>query len=219
VAATPSPIQGQEPRESAAKTLGALLYADEAKSRVSEKDWVALIQSIAAGDQRGLRALYERTHRLVFTLIMRITNDRQSAEELTLDTFHDVWRRAAKYDALGGSVIGWIMNQARSRAIDRIRFERRKKRVDPHANDPVEETPATDSEEFFELTQNRRLLRDSLTTLTPQERQAIETAFFCELTYPEVAARLQQPLGTVKTRIRSALGKLRQELAKGPMLP
>jgi len=218
VAATPSPIQGQEPRESAAKTLGALLYADEA-SPVSEKDWVALIQSIAAGDHRGLRALYERTHRLVFTLIMRITHDRQSAEELTLDTFHEVWRRAAKYDAAGGSVIGWIMNQARSRAIDRIRFERRKKRVDPHANNPIEETPAPVSEEFFELTQNSRLLRDALTTLTPQERQAIETAFFCELTYPEVAARLKQPLGTVKTRIRSALGKLRQELAKGPTLP
>jgi RNA polymerase sigma-70 factor, ECF subfamily len=219
VAATPSPIQGREQRESAAKTLGALLYADAAKAPVSERDWVVLIQSIAAGDQRGLHALYERTHRLVFTLIMRITNDRQSAEELTLDTFHDVWRRAAKYDASGGSVIGWLMNQARSRAIDRIRFEQRKKRVDPHANNPVEEPPATDCETSFELTQNSRLLRDALTILTPQERQAIETAFFSELTYPEVAARLKQPLGTVKTRIRSALGKLRQELARGPMLP
>jgi RNA polymerase sigma-70 factor, ECF subfamily len=219
VAATPSPIQGQEQRESAAKTLGALLYADAAKAPVSEKHWVVLIQSIAAGDQRGLHALYERTHRLVFTLIMRITNDRQSAEELTLDTFHDVWRRAAKYDAAGGSVIGWIMNQARSRAIDRIRFEQRKKRVDPHPHNPVEETPATDCEASFELTQNSRLLRDALTILTPQERQAIETAFLSELTYPEVAERLKQPLGTVKTRIRSALRKLRQELAKGPMVP
>jgi RNA polymerase sigma-70 factor, ECF subfamily len=219
VGATASPSRRRRRRESTPKTLGALLYADEATPRVSEQDWVVLIQSIAAGDQRGLRALYERTHRLVFTLIMRITNDRQSAEELTLDTFHDVWRRAAKYDAAGGSVIGWIMNQARSRAIDRIRFEQRKKRVDPYANTPVEETPATDSEESIELTQNSRLLRDALTILTPQERQAIEIAFFSELSYPEVAARLKQPVGTVKTRIRSALGKLRQELAKGAMAP
>jgi RNA polymerase sigma-70 factor, ECF subfamily len=217
VGATPSPSRGRRRRESTPKTLGALLYADEAKPRASEKDWVVLIQSIAAGDQRGLHALYERTHRLVFTLIMRITNDRQAAEELTLDTFHDVWRRAATYDAAGGSVIGWIMNQARSRAIDRIRFEQRKKRVNPHANNPVAETSGTDSEESIELTQNSHHLRNALTILTPQEREAIETAFFSELTYPEVAARLKQPVGTVKTRIRSALGKLRQELAKRPL--
>jgi len=219
VAATPTPIRRRRRRESTPKTLGDLLYADKAKTCVSEQDWVVLIQSIAAGDQRGLHALYERTHRLVFTLVMRITDDRQSAEELTLDVFHDVWRRASKYDTAGGSVIGWIMNQARSRAIDRLRFDQRKKRVNPHANDPVAESPATDCEESFELMQNSRLLRDALTTLTAEERQALETAYFSELTYCEVAALLKQPLGTVKTRIRSALGKLRQELAKGRTAP
>ena len=72
----------------------------------------------------------KRTHRIVFTLMVRITNNRETAEELTLDVFHDVWRRASTYDPAGGSVVGWIMNQARSRAIDRLRFEQRKKRVD-----------------------------------------------------------------------------------------
>ena len=71
------------------------------------------------------------THRLVFTLILRITHNRETAEEVTLDVFHDVWRRAPTYDAAAGTVLGWIMNQARSRAIDRLRFEQRKKRVDP----------------------------------------------------------------------------------------
>ena len=126
-----------DPHDGPSGTLGDLLYADKAKTPVSEKEWVGLVQSIAAGDQRALHALYERTHRIVFTLIARITNNRETAEELTLDVFHDVWRRASTYDAAGGSVVGWIMNQARSRAIDRLRFDQRKKRVNQHPDDPL----------------------------------------------------------------------------------
>src|SRR6185436_12461454 len=99
------------------------LHADEGKARVSETYWTGLVRSIAAGDQHALYALYEQTHRLVFTLIVRITNNGETAEEVTVDVFHDVWRRAPTYDQAGGSVVGWIMNQARSRAIDRLRFE------------------------------------------------------------------------------------------------
>ena len=203
----------QNEPDSATRVLGDLLYADTAKTLVSEKDWVGLVRSMAAGDQRALHALYERTHRLVFTLIVRITNNRETAEELTVDVFHDVWRRAPTYDAAGGSVVGWIMNQARSRAIDRLRFEGRKKRVNPHADSPLPATAASDPHEAFDVRERGRLLRNALTILTPDERRTIETAFFSELTYDEVAARLNQPLGTVKTRIRSGLGKLRQALA------
>jgi len=115
-------------------TLGDVLYADTSQSHVSEQDWHGLVQSIATGDQWALHALYGRTHRIVFTLIMRIINNRETAEELTLDVFHDVWRRAATYDPAGGSVVGWIMNQARSRAIDRVRRDQRKKRNPGHAD-------------------------------------------------------------------------------------
>ena len=76
-----------------------------------------------------MRYIYTQTHRIVFTLIMRIVSNRETAEELTVNVFYDVWRRASGYDPAGGSVIGWILNQARSRAIDRLRFEQRKKRV------------------------------------------------------------------------------------------
>jgi RNA polymerase sigma-70 factor (ECF subfamily) len=209
--ATP-PRQGQqdEPRG----TLGDLLYADKAKAVVSEKEWVALVQSIAAGDQCALHALYERTHRIVFTLIVRITNNRETAEELTLDVFYDVWRRASTYDAAGGSVVGWMMNQARSRALDRLRFEQRKKRVNQHGEDPLPAASTSDPHERSDLEEQGRLLRQALTTLRPEERQVIETAFFSELTYDEVATRLNQPLGTVKTRVRSGLMKLRQVLVK-----
>ena len=210
---TGSPPRQTQP-ESPPGTLGDLLYADKARTPVPEKDWVGLVHSIASGDPCALHALYERSHRLVFTLIVRITADRQTAEELTLDVFHDVWRRASTYDAANGSVIGWIMNQARSRAIDRLRFEQRKKRVNDRPDELLPTAAPSGPHETFDLREQSRLLRDALTVLTPDERQVIETAFFSELTYVEVAQRLNQPLGTVKTRVRSGLGKLRQALAK-----
>jgi RNA polymerase sigma-70 factor, ECF subfamily len=195
-----------------APTLGDLLPI--ANPPPSEKDWVGLVQAIAAGDQLALRELYTRTHRLVFTLTMRITRNPETAEELTLDVFHDVWRRAATYDPAGGSVVGWMLNQARSRAIDRLRFDQRKKRVDTQPERPLMETPASGPQEAFAVKEQGQLLRQALRGLTPDERQALETAFFSELTYAEVAAQLNQPLGTVKTRIRSGLAKLRQALTE-----
>jgi RNA polymerase sigma-70 factor (ECF subfamily) len=203
----------QDQHAGTTRTLGDVLYADKA-TPVSEKDWVGLVQSIAGGDQLALHALYEKTHRIVFTLMVRITNNRETAEELTLDVFHDVWRRASTYSSAGGSVVGWIMNQARSRAIDRLRFEQRKKRVNPNADSLLPVTAASDPEEALDVREQGRVLRTALTVLTPEERQVIETAFFSELTYVEVAARLNQPLGTVKTRVRSGLGKLRHALAR-----
>jgi RNA polymerase sigma-70 factor, ECF subfamily len=204
----------QDRREGSPGTLGDVLYADKSKTSVPEEDWVALVQSIAAGDQLALHALYERTHRVVFTLIMRIASNRETAEELTLDVFYDVWRRASRYDAGNGTVLGWIMNQARSRAIDRLRFEQRKKRVDHYASDPLATTEG-DAHDVLEFKEQSRALRSALTALTPDERQAIEAAFFSESTHAEVATRLKLPLGTVKTRIRSGLHKLRQALATG----
>jgi RNA polymerase sigma-70 factor, ECF subfamily len=191
-------------------TLGDVLYA-KSKALVPEQDWVALVQSIAAGDELALHSLYERAHRIVFTLIMRITANRETAEELTIDVFHDVWRRASRYDPANGTVLGWIMNQARSRAIDRLRFESRKKRSDGDHVQPLAEV-AADPRDVLELREQGELLRGALAMLTPDERQAIEMTFFAGLTHAEAAARLNQPLGTVKTRIRSGLHKLRQRL-------
>ena len=191
-------------------TLGDVLYA-KSKAPVSEQDWAMLVQSIAAGDQLALHALYERAHRVVFTLIMRITANRETAEELTIDVFHDVWRRASGYDAANGTVLGWIMNQARSRAIDRLRFESRQKRS--RGGDESLAEVAADPRDVLELREQGASLRAALATLTPDERQAIEMTFFAGLTHAEAAARLDQPLGTIKTRIRSGLHKLRQRLA------
>jgi RNA polymerase sigma-70 factor (ECF subfamily) len=192
-----------------------VLYGGKARMLLLEKEWVELVRAVAARDHSALQALYHRAHRPVFTLIMRITCNRETAEEVTLDVFHDVWRRASGYDPAGGTVLGWIMNQARSRAIDRLRFEGRQKRTNALGDDWRQPTAPRDSEDAIAFQQQRERLRDALSLLTPEEREAIETAYFGELTYAEAAARLDQPLGTVKTRIRSALAKLRQALAGG----
>jgi RNA polymerase sigma-70 factor (ECF subfamily) len=202
-------VMAKERREKTPATLGDVLYA-KSKAPVPEQDWATLVQSIAAGDQLALHALYEMAHRIVFTLIMRITANRETAEELTIDVFHDVWRRASRYDPANGTVLGWIMNQARSRAIDRLRFDSRKKRSHGDVQ-PLTEA-AADPRDVLELREQGESLRAALAALTPGERQAIETTFFAGLTHAEAAARLHQPLGTIKTRIRSGLHKLRQTL-------
>lgn len=206
-------------REGPPATLGDVLYANKSKSPVPERDWVALVESIAAGDQLALHALYERAHRPVFTLTMRIIGNPQTAEEITLDVFHDVWRQASRYDAANGTVLGWIMNQARSRAIDRLRFDQRQKRsgapVD-EAESLLDTSEPRDLQMFREQSQS---LRVALAILTPDERQAIEAAFFSGLTYAEAAEQLKQPLGTIKTRIRTALQKLRRVLAEESKTP
>ena len=200
----------KEPTHKPPATLGDVLYATS-KAPVPEQDWAALVQSVAGGDQLALHAIYERAHRPVFTLIMRITANRETAEELTIDVFHDVWRRASGYDAANGTVLGWIMNQARSRAIDRLRFENRKKRRHETDLQPPAEV-AADPLDVLQLREQGESLRAALATLTPDERKAIETTFFAGLTHAEAAARLHQPLGTIKTRIRSGLHKLRDKL-------
>jgi len=194
------------------KTLGDILYADKSKPRVSEDEWLQLVRGVASGDQSALYSLYQQTNRIVFTLIVRIIMNRESAEEVTLDVFHDVWRKASTYDPANGSVVGWIMNQARSRAIDRLRFDQRKKRVNIYPHDLRPTTDIVDPQQGCLFEEQSRLLRDALEVLTPEERNAIESAFFSELTYEQTARKLNQPLGTVKTRIRSGLGKLREAL-------
>jgi RNA polymerase sigma-70 factor (ECF subfamily) len=198
-------------------TLGDVLYG-KPKTPVPEQEWATLVQLIAAGDQHALHALYEMAHRIVFTLIMRITANRETAEELTIDVFHDVWRGASRYDAANGTVLGGIMNQARSRAIDRLRFESRKKRS--HGGHvQLEAEVAADPRDVLELREQTEALRSALAALTPDERQAIETTFFAGLTHAEAAARLNQPLGTIKTRIRSGLHKLRHALTAEAVKP
>ena len=198
--------------ETAPATLGDVLYGRPGGPLVTERSWVELVHAVAARDQMALHALYERAHRPVFTLTMRISRSRETAEELTLDVFHDVWRRAPAYDPANGTVLGWIMNQARSRAIDRIRHDQRQKRSDPATQAARPAPEGSYTHDALERKQQAEAVQRALLTLAPAERQAIETAFFGEFTYAQVAEKLDQPLGTIKTRIRAGLLKLRDAL-------
>lgn len=197
-------------REHEAGTLGGLLYADAARARISEADWVALVQAMARGETAALRALYERTHRLVFTLAFRLCGNRETAEEVTVDVFHELWRRVGSYDPAVGTVLAWVMNQTRSRAIDRLRREQRSKRTNPYPHEQAEPVPSAAA--AAERIDAQRHLGQALEDLTADERLAIETAYFGEMSYADTAARLGQPVGTIKTRIRSGLAKLRLAL-------
>lgn len=178
----------------------------------AEAEWDELVRGVARGEPQALRALYDRTHRAVFTYAARIARSRETAEEIALDVYLDVWRRAATYDPESGSVMAWIMNQTRSRAIDRLRLENRRKRVNPFPDAPAE-SAGTDHNAALVDDDRRRALAIALTVLSIDERNAIESAYFCDNSYSEAAERLGEPAGTVKTRIRSGLAKLRDELA------
>ena len=193
----------------ATATLGDVLYADTTKAHLPETAWTELLEAIAGGDQIALHALYDRAHGIVFTLMMRMMNNRETAEELTVDVFHEIWKTAGSYEASQVTVVGWIMTRARSRAIDRLRFEQRKKRTRPALHEPDALSDFRTTDDALEAGDRRRVLREALTRLTAPEREAIEAAFFCGSSYADVAARLNEPLGTIKTRIRSGLSKLR----------
>jgi RNA polymerase sigma-70 factor, ECF subfamily len=195
----------------AAATLGSVLYTD-GTAPVLEAEWVELVRGIAAGEQAALRELYDRTHRIVFTLIFRIVKDPLTTEEVMLDVYHDAWRKAESYDSGRGSAVAWLMNQARSRAIDRVRSERRKKRTAETDGSPDDGVDTSFDPSLAE--QRRSILEHALEALTIDEHRAIELAYFHELTYKEVADHLGEPLGTIKTRIRTGLAKLRMLVGK-----
>ena len=160
-------LAGERPKNSST-TLGDVLYA-KSSAPVQEAEWASLVQAIAGGDEIALHMLYDMSHRIVFTLVLRLTANRETAEELTIDVFHDVWLRASRYDAVNGTVLGWIMNQARSRAIDRLRFETRQKRSPTSDMEPPSEI-AADPADLLELRQQCEALRAALAALTTGER-------------------------------------------------
>jgi RNA polymerase sigma-70 factor, ECF subfamily len=179
-----------------------------------DHEWAQLIALTAQGDQAALTTFYDRTSPQVFGFILRILNNREAAEEVTLDVYTQVWRQAHTYDATRGAPGAWLMTVARTRAIDRLRARATEygrleslDAVELFASDG--DTP----EQEVEGQQRRRYVQQALTVLTAEQRQAVALAYFYGLSQSEIAEKLQLPLGTVKTRMRSGLIKLREALA------
>ncbi|KAA0253273.1 sigma-70 family RNA polymerase sigma factor [Acidobacteria bacterium ACD] len=177
---------------------------------------LALIGRIRSGDSAALDELYRRYSAPVFSLVWKILQNAEEAEDVALDVFWQVWRQADRYDPARGAPPAWIFTLARSRAIDRLRSRhRREDRTvsfdDPAVHvDPLDEGATPD--QLASYRQARDAVRAAMETLSPAQREAVELAFFQGLTHVEIAARLRQPLGTVKTRIRQGLIRLRKHL-------
>jgi RNA polymerase sigma-70 factor (ECF subfamily) len=173
-----------------------------------ERTWGGYVRRIAAGDHGALAALYDATNRLIYGMALRILSNPADAEEVTLDIFTQVWRNASNYDEARGSVVAWLMTMARSRAIDRLRSRanrgRREEALMDLSNAAPLQAPMTLGVE--------REVQAALLTLTPEQREAIELAYWYGYSHSELSARLGQPLGTIKTRIRMGMMKLRSQL-------
>lgn len=179
-----------------------------------EQEWGQLIAQTAQGDQTAFATLYDRTSPQVYGLVLKILDNREAAEEVTLDVYTQVWRQAHTYDETRGSSGGWLMTLARTRAIDRYRAGAAERgRIE--SLDAVEffasdgDTP----EEDLAGQQRRRYVRQALALLTAEQRQAIALAYFYGLSQSEIADKLSLPLGTIKTRMRLGMIKLREALA------
>ncbi len=174
----------------------------------------ALVARMAEEDQEALSALYDRHRSVVFSLILRILRDRAEAEEVLTDVFFQAWRGARGFDPLRGSVIAWLVMLARSRALDRLRREGRRAagltaiEEQAHATPP----PASAAGEAAEQQLRRSRIQTALGQLSAQQRGALELAYFGGMSHSEIADKLGEPLGTIKTRIRQGLLSLRQSL-------
>ena len=178
--------------------------------------WGEYIHRLAVGDPEVLAKLYDESSPLIYGLALRILGDPSEAEEVTLDVYTQVWGSAQNYDSSRGTAAAWLVTLARSRAIDRLRSRASRARSEEPLDKDFEIPSAEENPEGIAiLEQERRRVREALATLPPEQRQAIELAYFSGLSQTELATRLGQPLGTVKTRIRLGMIKLREQLEPG----
>ena len=179
-----------------------------------DQRWDRLVQRMAGGDHDALASLYDTTCGPVLALVGRIVKDDATAEEVTGDVYVQAWQQAARFDASRGGVLAWLLAIARTRAIDRVRVGV----VARETRDPVERAVHVPCgrpgpEDACAVDQRRRHVRAALAVLPREQREAIELAYYDGLSHTEIADRLEQPLGTVKTRIRLAMTKLRDTLS------
>lgn len=185
------------------------------KTRAPQRELEALIERAAGGDQDALAAFYDQTKGYAFGLILRVLGDAATAEEVLLDVYMQVWRQAGSFDAGRGGAFAWLTTIARSRALDRLRAGKSQRRWEVEMEAAHDFRHAADVEEDAAAAELRRVVRAALAALPPGQREVIELAYYNGLSHSEIGARLGLPLGTVKTRIRLGMVKLRESL--GPM--
>ncbi len=175
-------------------------------------DDTKLLKAIAARDEAALAQLYDQYRSILFGLLMRILHNREEAEDVLQEVFLQVWRRAADFDESRGRPFTWLVTLARSRGIDRLRTIASRERVAVAGAREASEATSDAASDAFKSEQ-RGLVTTALAQLPDEQKRPLMLAYFDGLTQSEIAARLGAPLGTVKTRMRTGMMKLREMLA------
>ncbi len=170
----------------------------------------ALVERVISGDEAALSTIYDRYSAMLFGVILRILRDKQMAEEVLQDLFLQLWRSAAQFDSTRGSLAAWLMVSGRNRAISRLRGRASREILEEEEGLYADTfVSAHNIEEEVSRTELRRRLTEALHQLPEEQRQAVELAYFEGLTQTEIASRTGSPLGTVKTRVRTAMQSLK----------
>jgi RNA polymerase sigma-70 factor (ECF subfamily) len=175
----------------------------------------SLVQRMAAGDDQALGALYDRWYAVVHGVVSRLLRQPDDVEDVVEETFWQAWRQASRFDASRGAVQTWLLTIARSRALDRVRSLRRRREEPLEGDDGTvvrEQAAESDPGLDAEASERRRIVMAALGGLPAEQREALELGYFGGLSQSEIAERTGQPLGTVKTRMRLAMQKLRGQL-------
>ena len=184
-----------------------------AAAQTEEQRLTALIARLAHGEQQALAALYDATSAYVYGLALRIVQDQADAEDVTIEVYTQIYQQASHYDASRGTPLAWLLMLTRSRALDRRRHnashQQREALLEMAASTP---STAPTPEEWSAQRDIQRAVQNALARLSPEQRQVIEIAYYEGLSRREIAEKLGQPLGTVKTRIRTAKMALRDLL-------
>jgi len=180
--------------------------------RTDTKSAVHLIKRVAKQDRDAFSELYDRSSSLVFSLGLRMLRVRSDAEDLLQEVFVQIWRQAVNYSENRGSPEAWIINIARSRAIDKIRSIRRMEKSFVLTDDPAGAESSVNVESAVGEFETKFTMNSALANLPEAQRKVLELAYFDGLTQTEIADRLAEPLGTVKTRMRSGIHRLREIL-------
>jgi RNA polymerase sigma-70 factor, ECF subfamily len=194
---------------------GTVMAGDETGAAADR----AAVARIAARDPRGLEALYDRYATSIHSLALRILRDAAEAEDVTQEVFAQAWAQASRFDAARGAVGAWLMVIARSRALDRVRRRRPGQVGDGDARIGAIPDPAPSVEMVAASAQEVASARRALAALPLEQRAAVELAYYDGLTQVEIAAQTGTPLGTVKTRIRTGLQRIREAMHVGPLTP
>jgi RNA polymerase sigma-70 factor, ECF subfamily len=178
-------------------------------------DDAQLLRQMSAGNEQALGAFYDKWHPLVHAVVLRVLRSGADVEDVVEETFWQAWRQAGRYEAARGGVQTWILTIARSRALDRVRLlnRRREEPIEGESGEQVMQL-ATESDPSMdaESAERRKLVVAALADLPVEQREALELGYFAGLSQTEIAERTGHPLGTIKTRMRLAMQKLRGSL-------